>query len=244
MAGRRKKRLSVTELAGAYTYVADKVVDTEWRVAGENRYPAESELQRFYETYQDAIYAHGPDADETRRAEAAEALTQFLETWFTTQDWTRLKNLLRRKKSDQENGKLSRVAVSTSTLRMIQRLLEADAECATQDELLAKHLTPLMAELEARSRADNVADIKRQLAAMPKLELAARYLMYLKYQEKNGFTLDQADYGQTSDHLTKLQATYETMPFQFEPHDAQYQAECGKWQGLAKRRWPELKKNG
>lgn len=240
MAGRQKKRLTVAELSTAYRYVADKIDSLEWVAAGEHRRAAEGDLSAYYTQHRDALYAHGPDMDDAARADAAEALTQFLERWFSTQDWTRLKNLLRRKKADREHGAPRRIAVSDDTLRMLQRLVEADPDCDTQDAYLTKLLAPQMEQLHDQERAQDVATINQALRAMPALELAARYLVYLKRREQNGITLTKSDYADPAQHLTELLATYEAMPFQYERHDAVFQKTPGKWQGMAKRRWPEL----
>jgi len=241
--GRQKKQLQPDELFRTYQYLKNRI-NEKWIIGMDQtkQHPAYGNLEEMDEELhlllRENDYHVGQKTDEEQQA-AATAYTHFCEKWFTSLDWKRLKDTLRRGKADRSNGRAKRLSVSSALARKIQAMVRWDTDCDTQDDLLTKYVLPHYEELEAIGIAAEQDVVRAKLADWSPLQVAGLYWLWLKQWEA---LMDEKHPNimlppKQREHLAQV----EYDPKKFAALVAEYEKQPNKYCGYAKKKWPELK---
>jgi hypothetical protein len=211
-------------------------------------------------TPDDAWYAY----EWLKKTEPSEALVAWMQRWVNSADddqstladelheyadarlddmaWTCLKNAIRRRKAN-EGADLVSTRLPSDVVSMINHIVELDGACATQADALKKHLSPVLKKLNDAKRSQLHAYWLDEYANWPVQELAAFALKLSKWStiHGRGLAAELETISPSKAVFTRLLARI-PLPESNELLE-KFQVEKGKWVGLAKRKWPELKED-
>jgi len=241
--GRQRKQLQPSDLLRVELYLRKRMKDV-WAHKdpfGET-HPAFGKLDYMKAELNDLVRKHNhfrvegkPDAAQT----AALALTEFCEKWFAPLDWTRLKDTLRRNKSNKKNGRPAMLGISEGLAERIRNMVVWDADCDTQEALLKKYLHPHYDRLREVGLAAERVVVQEHLADWEPLKVSGLYWLWLKQQD--GIEGSEKLDSKSPHYHRKQMALNDYEPKAFERLLADFNEQPNKWCGYAKRKWPELK---
>jgi hypothetical protein len=187
-------------------------------------------------------FAHRKQAQRQTHQAVADYWTDFCERWLVSKDWTQLKAVLRQDKNrikPQDGKPIRRVDVSNRVIEMLQVLTAMNDDCNNQSDVIEKYLTePYDAVKDHYLK--RLGDEQRQFVErLPRLDASALILM--EAAEYKGLTSHSMPLDGTLDDLIPTVLINRMSFLELQRYQKKFAEQPGKWRGLAKRKWPELK---